>query len=207
MSEVLRLENITRRYKEGEGQLEVFSGLDLSLKAGEIVALVGQSGAGKSSLLHIAGLLEAPTSGEIHIEGIAASRLPDFSAVTLELRPDAVPDLAQSGRPFDANSVKRDFPILQTQVHGKPLIWLDNAATTQKPQAVIDRLSHFYEHENSNIHRAAHALAARATDAYEGAREKVRRFLNAGSTRDIVTGRALAHVLIPHVQHPARESA
>ena len=116
----------------------------------------------------------------------AAPRLPDFSAVTLELRPDAVPDLAQSGRPFDANSVKRDFPILQTQVHGKPLIWLDNAATTQKPQAVIDRLSHFYEHENSNIHRAAHALAARATDAYEGAREKVRRFLNAGSTRDII---------------------
>ncbi|WP_454811646.1 family 2A encapsulin nanocompartment cargo protein cysteine desulfurase [Labrys neptuniae] len=116
----------------------------------------------------------------------AAPRLPDFSAISLELRPDAVPDLAQSGRPFDAQSVKRDFPILQTQVHGKPLIWLDNAATTQKPQAVIDRLSHFYEHENSNIHRAAHALAARATDAYEGAREKVRRFLNAGSTRDII---------------------
>ena len=77
MSEVLRLEAITRRYKEGEGQLEVFSGLDLSLRAGEIVALVGQSGAGKSSLLHIAGLLEAPTSGEIHIEGIAVSKLPD----------------------------------------------------------------------------------------------------------------------------------
>ena len=77
MSEVLRLEAITRRYREGEGQLEVFSGLDLALKAGEIVALVGQSGAGKSSLLHIAGLLEAPTSGEIYIEGVAASRLPD----------------------------------------------------------------------------------------------------------------------------------
>ena len=77
MSEVLRLENVTRRYREGEGQLEVFSGLDLALKPGEIVALVGQSGAGKSSLLHIAGLLEAPTSGEIFIEGVAASRLPD----------------------------------------------------------------------------------------------------------------------------------
>jgi lipoprotein-releasing system ATP-binding protein len=77
MSEVLRLEAITRRFKEGEGLLEVFSGLDLSLRAGEIVALVGQSGAGKSSLLHIAGLLEAPTSGEIHVEGVAASRLPD----------------------------------------------------------------------------------------------------------------------------------
>jgi lipoprotein-releasing system ATP-binding protein len=77
MNDVLKLEAITRRYKEGEGQLEVFSGLELSLKAGEIVALVGQSGAGKSSLLHIAGLLEAPTSGEITIEGVAASRLPD----------------------------------------------------------------------------------------------------------------------------------
>jgi lipoprotein-releasing system ATP-binding protein len=77
MSEVLRLENITRRYSEGEGQLEVFSGLDLTIKSGEVVALVGQSGAGKSSLLHIAGLLEAPTSGEIVIEGVAASGLPD----------------------------------------------------------------------------------------------------------------------------------
>ena len=77
MSEVLRLENITRLYKEGEGQLEVFSGLSLALRAGEIVALVGQSGAGKSSLLHIAGLLEAPTGGEIFVEGAATSKLND----------------------------------------------------------------------------------------------------------------------------------
>ena len=82
--------------------------------------------------------------------------------------------------------MKRDFPILQQQVHGKPLVWLDNAATTQKPQAVIDRLAHFYEYENSNIHRAAHALAARSTDAYEAAREKVRRFLHAPSAKDII---------------------
>jgi lipoprotein-releasing system ATP-binding protein len=77
MSEVLRLENVTRRYLEGEGQLEIFSGLNMTLAPGEIVALVGQSGAGKSSLLHMAGLLEAPTSGEIYIDGVAASRLPD----------------------------------------------------------------------------------------------------------------------------------
>ncbi|GLI93453.1 family 2A encapsulin nanocompartment cargo protein cysteine desulfurase [Methylocystis echinoides] len=87
---------------------------------------------------------------------------------------------------FDPYRVKRDFPILQQHVHGKPLIWLDNAATTQKPQSVIDRLTHFYEYENSNIHRAAHALAARSTDAYEAAREKVRRFLKAPSVKDIV---------------------
>jgi len=87
---------------------------------------------------------------------------------------------------FDAAWYKRDFPILQETVNGRPLVWLDNAATTQKPQAVIDRLSYFYAHENSNVHRAAHTLAARATDAYEGAREKVRRFLGASSAREIV---------------------
>jgi cysteine desulfurase/selenocysteine lyase len=87
---------------------------------------------------------------------------------------------------FDPYAVKRDFPILNERVHGKRLVWLDNAATTHKPRAVIERLSHFYEHENSNIHRAAHALAARATDAYEAARETSRRFLNAPSAKDIV---------------------
>ena len=88
--------------------------------------------------------------------------------------------------PFDVNLVRNDFPILQEQVNGKQLIWLDNAATTQKPKQVIDRITYFYEHENSNIHRAAHELAARATDAYEGAREKVRAFLNAGSANEII---------------------
>jgi cysteine desulfurase/selenocysteine lyase len=91
-----------------------------------------------------------------------------------------------SSRSFEVGEIRRDFPILQERVNGKPLVWLDNAATTQKPQSVIDRLGHFYEHENSNIHRAAHELAARATDAYEAAREKTRRFLNASSVREIV---------------------
>jgi cysteine desulfurase/selenocysteine lyase len=87
---------------------------------------------------------------------------------------------------FDVGAIRRDFPILRERVNGRQLVWLDNAATTQKPQSVIDRISWFYEHENSNIHRAAHALAARATDAYEAAREKVRRFLNASSSNEIV---------------------
>ena len=77
MAEMLRLENVSRRYKEGDGQLEIFTDLNMSLQAGEIVALVGQSGVGKSSLLHMAGLLEAPSSGEIYIDGVAASRLPE----------------------------------------------------------------------------------------------------------------------------------
>jgi len=88
--------------------------------------------------------------------------------------------------PFDVNIIRRDFPILGEIVNGKPLVWLDNAATTQKPRQVIDRISYFYEHENSNIHRAAHELAARATDAYEGARKKVQQFLNAASTNEII---------------------
>ena len=119
--------------------------------------------------------------------GIASQIEP--SPLGIELRPDLVPDLRSTGhgtRPFDAASFRRDFPILRETVHGKPLVWLDNAATTQKPQSVIDRLSYYYEHENSNVHRAAHALAARSTDAYEASREKVRRFLGAGSTEEIV---------------------
>lgn len=88
--------------------------------------------------------------------------------------------------PFDLNIVRADFPILKEQVNGKPLIWLDNAATTQKPNQVIDRISYFYQHENSNIHRAAHELAARSTDAYEAARVKVQHFLNAKSVNEII---------------------
>jgi cysteine desulfurase / selenocysteine lyase len=111
---------------------------------------------------------------------------PPLRIGSFEFHPNLVPDVALSPRPFDPQFIRRDFPILQEQVNGRRLVWLDNAATTQKPNAVIDRVSYFYRHENSNIHRAAHTLAARATDAYEGAREKVRRFLNAPSVREIV---------------------
>ena len=95
-------------------------------------------------------------------------------------------DLGLSSSSFDVEAIRRDFPILRETVNGHPLIWLDNGATTQKPQSVIDRIAYFYEHENSNVHRAAHELAARATDAYESAREKTRRFLNAGAPREII---------------------
>jgi cysteine desulfurase/selenocysteine lyase len=101
-------------------------------------------------------------------------------------QPELLGDLGISSYSFDVEAIRRDFPILREQVNGHPLIWLDNGATTQKPQSVIDRLSYFYEHENSNVHRAAHELAARATDAYESAREKTRRFLNSGAAREIV---------------------
>ena len=90
------------------------------------------------------------------------------------------------GAPFDVESVRKDFPALHQSVNGHRLVWLDNAATTHKPQSVIDATSEFYGRHNSNIHRAAHTLAARATDLFEGGRETVRRFLNAPSKDDIV---------------------
>jgi cysteine desulfurase/selenocysteine lyase len=88
--------------------------------------------------------------------------------------------------PFDVASVRRDFPILQQQVHGKPLVYLDNAATTQKPRAVIDAISNYYLFDNANIHRGVHLLSERATSAYERARTVVQRFLNAREAREIV---------------------
>jgi cysteine desulfurase / selenocysteine lyase len=100
--------------------------------------------------------------------------------------PASTPQIRDDHEIFDVNAIRADFPILRETVNGKPLIWFDNAATTQKPQAVIDRLAYFYAHENSNIHRAAHELAARATDAYEDARESVRRFIGASKTEQII---------------------
>lgn len=117
------------------------------------------------------------------LPGFLGSSLPGFSGRSF---PGADGIAGLTSPPYDVNRVKSDFPILRERVNGRPLIWLDNAATTQKPWAVIERLNYFYEHENSNIHRAAHQLAARATDAYEAARKKVQGFLNASSPNEIV---------------------
>ena len=87
---------------------------------------------------------------------------------------------------FDVAAIREDFPILRETVHGKPLVYLDNAATTQKPRAVIEAVSTFYMHDNSNIHRGLHTLSQRATEAYEGSREKMRGFLNAAEAREII---------------------
>ncbi len=99
----------------------------------------------------------------------------------------AYQEIAPAAHPkFDVHAIRRDFPILQERVNGHQLVWFDNGATTQKPNQVIDRISYFYQHENSNIHRAAHELAARSTDAYEGARNKVAQFLGAKSKDEII---------------------
>jgi cysteine desulfurase / selenocysteine lyase len=88
--------------------------------------------------------------------------------------------------PFDPRRAREDFPILRERVNGKPLAYLDNAASTQKPVAVIDALSRFYRHDYANVHRGVHTLSQRATERYEAARETVRRFLNAPTAREIV---------------------
>ncbi|HZI57928.1 MAG TPA: cysteine desulfurase [Verrucomicrobiae bacterium] len=87
---------------------------------------------------------------------------------------------------FDVHRIRRDFPILHQQVHGKPLVYLDNAATTQKPLAVIEAISDYYRHDNSNIHRGVHTLSERATEAYEKVRAAAQKFLNAASTKEII---------------------
>jgi len=114
----------------------------------------------------------------------------DTLSITPEAQNPPAPSqapFAQSGHPaFDVQAIRRDFPILAKCIHGRPLVWFDNGATTHKPRAVIDRVSYFYEHENSNVHRGAHTLAARATDAYENARATVARFLGASSADEVV---------------------
>src|SRR5881275_3388798 len=87
---------------------------------------------------------------------------------------------------FDPLRVRADFPILQTKAHGKPLVYLDNGATTQKPRAVIDAISHYYEAQNANIHRGVYYLSQLATELYEATRRKVRKFVNASDDREII---------------------
>ena len=87
---------------------------------------------------------------------------------------------------FDVQRIRADFPILGEVVHGKPLVYLDNANTTQKPQQVLDALDHYYRHDNANIHRATHLLSERATRAYEGTRTKVQRLINAAHSREVI---------------------
>lgn len=127
----------------------------------------------------------SPTPAYYFVDAVT---LPNGFVTPAKPAPHATVPLAGQGQhpPFDVHAVRRDFPILQERVNGRQLVWFDNAATTQKPQVVIDRISHFYKHENSNIHRAAHELAARATDAYEGARKSVQRFINAPDVNEVI---------------------
>jgi len=105
-----------------------------------------------------------------------------------ELFKSSLPDNPIFTKPgiFDVSAIRKDFPVLNQNIHGKPLVWFDNAATTQKPKSVIAALTKYYTYDNSNIHRGAHTLATRATDAFEQSREKIRRYLNADSASEII---------------------
>ncbi|HLV78397.1 MAG TPA: cysteine desulfurase [Marinobacter sp.] len=105
--------------------------------------------------------------------------------------------MANTTRPrtFDVASVRRDFPILAQQVNGKPLVYLDNGASSQKPLAVLDAMDRYYREMHSNVHRGAHTLGDRATAAFEGAREVVRKFINAPSTREIIWTRGTTEAI------------
>jgi cysteine desulfurase/selenocysteine lyase len=89
-------------------------------------------------------------------------------------------------RTLDVETIRRDFPILHQQINGKPLVYLDNAASSQRPRAVIDAITRYYENDHANVHRGVHTLSQRATDSYEGAREIVRGFINARDTKEII---------------------
>ena len=88
--------------------------------------------------------------------------------------------------PLNWSALRADFPILDQQVHGHPLVYLDNAATSQKPRAVIDALVRYYERDNANVHRGIHELSNRSTSAFEAARERVVRFIGARSNEEII---------------------
>jgi cysteine desulfurase/selenocysteine lyase len=98
----------------------------------------------------------------------------------------AVQNLRPASAGFDVERVRADFPVLHQLIRGKPLVYLDNAATSQKPQAVLDAVLEFYRNDNANVHRGVHTLSGRATEAYEAARGKVQRFLRAAKTQEIV---------------------
>ena len=96
---------------------------------------------------------------------------------------------------FDVEKIRRDFPILKIKVHGKPLVYFDNAATTQKPQHVLDELNKYYNEYNSNVHRGVHYLSEKATGAFEEARKKIKTFLNAKSTSEIIFTRGTTEAI------------
>lgn len=118
----------------------------------------------------------------------AASGQMPATPAQMQAPAEAVPSVgSQAATPGNSfQTVRQDFPVLRQRIHGKPLIWFDNAATTQKPQAVIDTLSRFYQESNSNVHRGAHTLSVKATNAYESAREKLQKMIGAALSEEIV---------------------
>ncbi|MDH3768204.1 MAG: aminotransferase class V-fold PLP-dependent enzyme, partial [Gammaproteobacteria bacterium] len=105
---------------------------------------------------------------------------------------------------FDVASVRQDFPALHQRIHGKPLVYLDSAASAQRPVAVLDAMDTYYRHDHANVHRGVHTLSQRATQAYEGAREKIRRYINARTTAEIIFTRGTTEAINLVAQSYAR---
>ena len=121
----------------------------------------------------------------MHEKGAAATERSEQRSASVVEEPERGGGTPPSAK-LDVDRVRADFPILARTVHGKPLVYLDNAATTQKPRVVLDAIASYFTGYNANVHRGVHELSERATEAYEGARERVRAFFNAASTREIV---------------------
>ncbi len=176
--------------EQGSPDLEViFQALRSGTGAPASLPFPGTAGLSSATLPELPGKAPAP------IRPTATPAKPDSTIL-----PFSLPDVprepyyflreprssAHQPEGFDVATIRKDFPVLRQLVHGKQLVWFDNAATTQKPLSVINAVAQFYATDNSNIHRGAHTLAARATDAYEGAREKIRQFIGAGSASEII---------------------
>src|SRR5947209_16933811 len=115
--------------------------------------------------------------------------------MSIQVASNVVSRPRQAPGPYDVQRVRADFPALRQKVHGKPLVYLDNAATTQKPQAVLDALMHYYTTDNANVHRGVHLLSERATRQYEDARVKVQRFVGAAESREIIFTRGATEAI------------
>jgi cysteine desulfurase/selenocysteine lyase len=113
----------------------------------------------------------------------------------MNAQPSAARDARVTGERRDFTALRADFPILHQSIHGKPLVYLDNAASAQRPQSVIDAMVHHEQHDHANVHRGVHTLSQRSTDAYEGAREKVRGFVNAASAAEIIFTRGTTEAI------------
>ena len=147
-------------------------------------------------LSSLTGFLQSFAGADLKSPSWAPSTLPSHpgegqgGGSSLGIRPFGERELSslhyEEADTLNSEQIKKDFPVLWQKVNGHDLVWLDNGATTQKPLQVIDKISDYYKNYNSNIHRGAHTLAARATDAYEEAREKVQRFINAATSEEII---------------------
>jgi cysteine desulfurase/selenocysteine lyase len=179
-------EKLYRTFEQEQGSPDL-EAVFQSLRSGQLA--VGSQQWGSSGVPEFPGKAPAPVWPNESPETPGSSSLPfSLPEVPKEpyyfLRQPKAPIHQPEG--FDVLTIRKDFPVLHQKIHGKQLVWFDNAATTQKPLSVINAVAQFYANDNSNIHRGAHTLAARATDAYEGAREKIRQFIGASSASEII---------------------